>query len=194
MPWAPDYTDTGDLEEFSKVEEDPFIGDYGIAASRAVDDTCNRQFGKFDDPVTLEWPVNRAFRFDDGWLLEVDDIQDTTGLVVTVGGATLAAGTGYKLWPADAIAKGKPATALKFTTWPSGTITVAARFGWNAIPRPVVAAARLQVNRWHVRRESPYGVAGSPSEGSETRLSARLDPDVLAILARAKIIRARLPR
>jgi hypothetical protein len=77
---------------------------------------------------------------------------------------------------------------------PAGDVDVTARFGWNAVPAGVSGATWLQVNRWNARRESPYGVAGSPTEGSEVRLSAVLDPDVRAILSGAKLIRKPMPQ
>jgi hypothetical protein len=60
---------------------------------------------------------------------------------------------------------------------------VVAQWGWTAVPAQVIAAAKLQSNRWNKRRNSPLGVAGSPEQGSEIRLLARLDPDVATVLA-----------
>jgi hypothetical protein len=60
--------------------------------------------------------------------------------------------------------------------------TITVKWGWTAFPVPVVNAAKLQTARFVARRDSPYGIAGSPDQGSEMRLLARVDPDVAVIL------------
>lgn len=197
MPWAPDlYVDADELAEFVRVEQDnPYVGTYGTAAARAIDDVCNRQFGRLDVAGTFSYEPDRAALLDNGrWLVLVDDVPDIAGVTVTVDGSAVAAGVdGYQWWPRNEIAKGRPYTGITLADRPTGDVDVLARFGWLAIPAGAAAATWLQVNRWNVRRESPYGTAGSPSEGSEVRLSARLDPDVRAILS-GGLIRARMPR
>lgn len=197
MPWAPDlYVDEQALIDFVRVESDnPYVGTYGTAAARAIDDACNRQFGQLDTPGTFTYDALGAAQLDTGrWLLLVDDVPNTSGVVVTVDGDEVAAGVdGYQWWPRNELAKGRPYTGITLANRPTGDVDVLASFGWAAIPAGVTAASWLQVNRWNVRRESPYGTAGSPSEGSEVRLSARLDPDVRAILS-GGLIRARMPR
>lgn len=197
MPWAPDYETDEVLADFVRTEtDDPYIPGYGSAASRAVDEACNRQFGKMDAAATLTYDATSAAQLPNGrWLLLVDDLQDLTGVTVTVDGTAVAAGVdGYQWWERNAAAFGVPYIGITLRDRPRGDVDVFGKFGWTTTPPAVPAAVRLQVNRWHIRRESPYGTAGSPSEGSEIRLSARLDPDVRAILSGARIIRARMPR
>lgn len=196
MPWAPDYVAEEDLIDFVRANEgNPYVGTYGTAASRAVDDFCNRQFGQLAAAATFTYPTFGAGQLPDGrWLLHIDDVQDITGMTVTIDGATIAQGVdGYRLWPLNEIAQGRPATALLLADRPCGDAEVLAKFGWTATPASVTGAVWLQVNRWNIRRESPYGTAGAPSEGSEVRLSARLDPDVRTLLSGRGIIRARMP-
>lgn len=196
MTWAPDYADAADLADFVRTASDnPYVGTYGTAAARAVDDFCNRQFGQLDAPATFTYDACNAAPLDNGrWLLLIDDVQDITAATVTVDGAAVAAGAdGYQWWERNAVAKGLPYTGITLADRPSGDVDVFARFGWSAVPAAVPGAVWLQVNRWHIRRESPYGTAGSPSEGSEVRLSARLDPDVRAMLS-GRLVRARMPR
>jgi hypothetical protein len=50
------------------------------------------------------------------------------------------------------------------------------------VPSAVKLATRLQASRFMARRDSPYGVAGSPDAGSEIRLLSRVDPDVAVAL------------
>lgn len=196
--WAPDYVDAAAAAEYARLPaDDPYVAELATAAARAVDGFCNRQFGQLDAPGTFTYDGARAVydRRTGRWMLEVDDIMNTTGLAVTVNGTTVTAGaTGYQLWERNAVAKGYPHTHLLLAGQPDGDVDVLARFGWSAVPASVIAAVRFQVNRWAVRRESPYGTAGSPSEGSELKLSAVLDPDTRAILAGGRVVRKRMPR
>lgn len=197
MTWKPDYATGATLEDFVRANTgDPYVATYATAASRAVDGFCNRQFGQLAAAATFTYDATNAVRLNNGrYLLEIDDVQDLTGLTVTVNGTAVAAGaTGYLMHERDAIAKGYPHTAISLRDCPQGDVAVFAKFGWAAVPSSVVGATWLQVNRWHVRRESPYGTAGAPSEGSEVRLTAVLDPDVRAILAGAGVVRKRMPR
>lgn len=197
MTWAPDYVDADALADFVRTASDnPYVATYGTAAARAVDDYCNRQFGKLAAPALFTYDAHRAAPLHDGtWLLLVDDVQDITGAAVTVDGTAVAAGaTGYMWWERNAVAKGVPYTGLRLADKPAGEVGLTVAFGWNATPAAVTGAVWLQVNRWHIRRESPYGTAGSPSEGSEVRLSARLDPDVRAILSGGNLVRGRMPQ
>jgi hypothetical protein len=192
--WAPTYVDDADLETFVRTTTgDDYIPSYAVAASRAVDAYCGRQFGQLAAAATFTYAGHRAVQLQSGrWLLEIDDVQDTTGMTVTVDGTAV---DDFQLWHRNAAARGYPYTAITLATRPDVDVDVDvyARFGWNAVPAGVPAAVRLQVNRWHVRRESPFGTAGSPGEGSEIRLTAVLDPDVRAILSGGRRVRKRLP-
>lgn len=193
MPWAPDYVDAADLIDFVRTSADnPYVATYGTAAARAVDDFCNRQFGQLDAAATFTYDATTAAPLANGrWLLLVDDVQDVTGMTVTVDGTAV---TDYVMWERNEAAKGRPYTGITLASRPTGDVDVFARFGWSSVPAAVPGAVWLQVNRWNVRRESPYGTAGSPSEGSEVRLSARLDPDVRTMLAGGRLVRARMPQ
>lgn len=198
MPWAPDYVDEATLIDFVRANADnAYVGTYGTAASRAVDGACNRQFGQLDAAGTFTYQGWRAIQLRDGrWLLEVDDLQDITGLTVAVDGQAVTAGVdGYQLWPRNAIAMGGVVTAITLPADPGNVdVDVTGLFGWTAIPAGATAATWLQVNRWNIRRESPYGTAGAPADGSQVSLYASLDPDVRTILAASGLTRARMPR
>jgi hypothetical protein len=43
-------------------------------------------------------------------------------------------------------------------------------------------ATKIQAARLFIRRQSPFGIAGTPELGT-VRLSAKLDPDVQALIA-----------
>lgn len=181
MAWAPDYITAAAAADFVRTTEPSelaTIGTWVTAASRAIDKRCNRQFGQLAVAASFTYDLSPVYEPSTGlWFLEIDDVQDTTGMLV--GGVALAS-SGAALWPRNAVAKGKAYTHLTWETLPSwtGPLDVTARFGWTAVPAQVVAGVGLQVSRFVARRDSPYGIAGSSSEGAQLRLLARLDPDV----------------
>src|SRR5690606_31803660 len=94
------------------------------------------------------------------------------------------------LRPVNAVANGRPYEEL--VVHPSNEVQLSeleagvrvhAQFGWTAVPTAIKQACLLQASRLLARRDSPYGVAGSPEAGSEVRLLARVDPDVEVALA-----------
>lgn len=186
MPWQPDYITTDDLKAYlyvssADVADDVQLAVWCTAASRAVDAKANRQFGQLAGPAGRTYRRPAAYDVVSGlWLVEIDDVQDITGLTVD-GGAY--ATSGAVLLPDNAPADGKPYERLGFADAPAGPVVVVARWGWDAVPVQVTGAVKLQANRWNARRASPLGVAGSPDQGSELRLLSRLDPDVAPMLA-----------
>jgi hypothetical protein len=187
MAWEPDYVDVNALASYMRIEDD--VDDVELqvfvtAASRAIDQHCNRQFGKVaaveQRLYTPVWSDERQ-----RWVVDVDDFQTAAGMIVEVVGTGVALTTDYVKEPVNAPQKNRPWTRLAFsqasTVLPTGEeyeIAATVLWGWTAIPVPVTLAARLQGSRFAIRRDSPYGVAGSPDTGSEMRLQAELDPDV----------------
>lgn len=184
MPWKPDYLTAAELRTYLYVSDsldDVQLQTWVTAASRAIDRKCNRQFGQLAAPAGRAYRRPAVYDVVSGlWLLEIDDVQDITGM--TVGGVAYAS-SGAVLLPDNAPADGIPYERLGFTDAPDAPIAVTARWGWSAVPAQVPGAVKLQANRWNARRASPLGVAGSPDQGSEIRLLSRLDPDVATTLA-----------
>lgn len=181
MTWAPDYITSAELKAYKRINDtvdDAQIADAVTAASRAIDNATARQFGKLDTPAefvyTAEWDRRRC-----RYVVTIDDLATTTGVVVSVAGV---ATTDYTLEPRNAVAKGLVWTQLVFGAGVGSAlpddIGIVAPWGWPAVPTAVKQAAKLQGSRFLSRRDSPFGVAGSPSDGSELRLLAMLDPDV----------------
>lgn len=204
MTWAPDYATTAEVKSYLRItdaDDDVLLALWGTAASRAVDNYCGRQFGQV---ATSEDRVYEA-HFDSHigcWVVQVDDLFGST---ITVTGPDSQTITDVELGPINALAKGKVYERLLLTrpvsaalpggwwAWPYATtvpstrprvkVTVSsAQWGWSAVPSAVKAATLLQTARLAARRDSPYGVAGSPTEGSEIRLLATLDPDLKTAL------------
>lgn len=190
MAWEPDYITVEEAKASLRIGDDADdveIATWVTTASRTIDAHCNRQFGQLDAATAFTYTETPVYSVHLGmWFLAIDDVQDVTGLLID--GVALA-DTGAALWPRNAAAKGRVYTSLVWpsSTWwspPTDAIVVTARFGWAAVPTAVQGACKLQVSRFHARRDAPYGVAGSNTDGgSELRLLARVDPDVAVALA-----------
>lgn len=190
MAWKPDYVTLAEAKAFLRVTDtvdDVEIGLWITAASRAVDLVCNRQFGLESTPIARTYQRPPAYNPISGmWELEIDDLMTSTGLLV--GGVAFVS-SGCTLLDMNAAADQVPYQRIGYTYSPmtsspgySTSNVITAQWGWTAVPSAVKAAVRLQLNRWNARRDSPYGVAGSPDQGSEMRLLSRLDPDVSTTL------------
>lgn len=195
MAWEPDYVEVSDLAEYvgiSDSDDDAQLGPAISAASRAVDRHCRRQFGLVAGPearyYTPRWDSLRA-----RWVVDIDDLMTTTGLSVAAdlddSGDYATDLDAYALKPVNALVTGRPWTCLVVlpasASQPVGaedSVEVTARFGWSAVPVAVEEACRLQASRVFKRRDAPFGIAGSPGSGSEMRLLAKVDPDVVVAL------------
>jgi hypothetical protein len=199
VTWAPDYATVGEVKQYLRIldtDDDVLLALWVTAASRAVDRHCGRQFGQ---TATSE-PRTYEAHFDSHigcWVVQVDDLYGST---ITVTGPDSQAITEYEFGPVNALAKGRvyerllltrPVSAASSGWWgwpyaavaqsnqPRVKVTVSsAQWGWSTVPTPVKAATLLQTARLAARRDSPFGIAGSPSDGSEIRLLAALDPDL----------------
>lgn len=186
MAWAPNYADAADdFGSYVDIDdlEDAAEAELAVAAaSRGIDAHCHRQFGKVDEPEERFYPA--AYRC--GWVIDIDDLMTTDGLVVTVDGTVV---TNYVLKPRNSPQKDRPWTRLHFTdeseAVPSAVgeeVSAVAPWGWSAIPPTVKNATLLQTARFFKRRQAPFGVAGSAEFGSELRLLSKIDPDVAVML------------
>lgn len=183
MAWRPDYITLDELKNLVDVEDtvdDVFLALIPSAASDAVNRCCGRQFGIVDAPEARTYEVT----YSSGtrkWRARIDDLRTTAGLVLPDG-----VGTGYRLGPRNAVQEGKAWTWIELDADPTGDVrgefTMTALWGWEAVPSAVKMATMLQANRWSSRKDSPFGIAGSPDQGSELRLLKQVDPDVAVSL------------
>jgi hypothetical protein len=191
MSWEPNYSTTSDLAEFVRIGDSADDAQLSLAistASRAIDRACDRQFGQLPTAAarfyTARWDCLEL-----RWFVDVDDLMTTVDLAVaadTVGdGDYDTVLTGIVTHPINAAADQRPWTRLvvrpSMANQPAGIadgVRVTARWGWDQVPPAIEQATLLQASRLLARRDSPFGVAGSPETGSEVRLLARLDPDV----------------
>lgn len=212
MAWAPDYCDEDELTEFAhaSAEDSAWVNLARSTASRAVDGTCHRQFGRVEAPEPRLYSA-RWSRSNCGWLVETADLMDLTGLIIvfdTLGDRSYSTtvDTAKVDWlPWEAADEGRPWERMLLRTAAGsfderrGGFRVTASWGWAPIvdpdvavhdwPNPITQAALMQGSRLIMRRDSPYGIAGSPEAGSEKRLLARVDPDVQVALQNGNYIR-----
>lgn len=187
MAWAPDYIDAAEFADYVRDDVGDTVDDAVMAlaitsAARAIDSACNRQFGVADAPVERLYTAQP--NHDRGvWVIVVDDIQTTTGLVILCDGDEI---TDYRMDPPNAVADGMAWTRIVVSAasavQPTGAdmeIAATGLWGWSlGVPSSVSQANHLQANRFVNRRDAWAGVAGSPDAGSEIRLLKQLDPDV----------------
>lgn len=191
------YTDLATLKSYlgiSVATYDAMLTQVLNSASRAIDNYCGRRF--WIDPAV----VPRTFIANGSSLLEIPDgIGDTTGLVIKTDSAadgtfaTTWAATDYLLLPVSApyaSPEAEPWTQIQATgsyTFLPGTSTrparvqITAKWGWPAIPNPVVQALLIKASRLFHRKDSPQGVAGFGDFGP-VRLSRSEDGDVVNLL------------
>lgn len=185
-----------ELEEFKSTAElsqesfaDGDIATAIVAASRAVDLTCNRRFWK--DPSA----VDRYFTPTSARLCRIDDLADFTSLALDLDGdgtyetTTWVENTDYVFQPLNAETDGWPRTRIalhprnhtSLVAYPR-SVKVNGKFGWDAVPYPVVQATTIIASKLVKRsREAPFGVVALGLDGAAVRIS-RIDPDVNALL------------
>lgn len=197
MAWQPVYATKSQLKTKMRIPDadtqDDTELDFALAAaSRAIDHATNRQFGSVSPVEARQFTA----RWDRTWcryVIDVDDIYSATGLLVAfddnddqVYDKSI---TNFRLAPVNEDNKSRPWTQIIVNTASTvqptkarDAVQVTALWGWTAVPETIKAAALLQAERFFYRREAPFGVAGSPTVGSEIRLLSQVDPDVAVMI------------
>jgi len=172
------------------------------AAARAIDNECGRTFR-----LATGTPTARLFTagistgptggLGTRYAVDVDDFFSIAAMTVTFDasgdGDYTTATTAYRTLPVYSGAMRMPFRSLVFDRgvvpplWQDG-VSVLADWGWDTYPPNVVTANLIQASRFLKRRDSPYGVAGSPEMGNELRLLSKLDPDVEMLLRPFKLV------
>lgn len=188
MAWAPDYCTVPELAAYRRIEDSDDDAELQLAvtaASRAIDRATDRQFGKTDSTETRTFEARWSRRLG-LYVVDVDDIMTATGLVVTVSSSAV---TAYRKYPLNADKQGRPWEQIALgsatpDTLGSGppTVDITATFGWSAVPATIKNACLLEASRFFADKNAPFGVAGSPDQGNELRLLAKVHPDVEVML------------
>jgi hypothetical protein len=186
------YTTLADVRNALQIEDsidDNDIQAAILAASRMIDDYCQRSFYQ---EGTLLNPVVKYYTPTSPWYLEIDDLIEP----VEVRSRANQSGPFTTIWnldtdlmyePINNPEKGLPITRLLAVTryvfpyfFPQ-TVRISGVWGFKEIPYEVELACKIQAARLFVRKQSPFGIAGSVELGT-VRLNSRLDPDVEMLL------------
>lgn len=182
-----DFKQTAELTGTSFADID--IRGAILAASRAIDQACNRRF--YPDSDASQVRYYSPHRADHVY---VHDLITLTSLKTDDGDdgtfeETLTS-TQYVLEPLNASADGRPYDAIRlrptsteqFTTAYPKSVEVTGKFGWSAAPAPVIEATRILAAQLLKRkRDAPFGVVGSSFEGGAVYI-ARSDPHLQVLL------------
>jgi hypothetical protein len=170
------------------IQDDTSLEAAIMAASRMVDDYTGRFFYK--DGTTAA-PVTRYYTAQDFYTTNIDDAYYISEIATDDNFdqtySTVFATSDYMVEPVNNPRRGWPWTrllAIGAYIFPYNlpqSVRVKAVWGWSAIPNEVQMATKIQASRLFVRRQSPFGIAGSPEIGT-VRLGSRLDPDVEVLL------------
>ena len=186
------YTTLSDVKNGLQIEDitdDTAIEAAILAASRMIDDYCQRAFYQ---EGTLAAPVTKYYTPVSPWYLEIDDLIQPTEIASRAN----QSGPFSTIWNLDTDIMyepinnpeiGRPVTrllAVRTYVWPyffPQTVKITGVWGYSSIPYEVELACKIQAARLFVRKQSPFGIAGSVELGT-VRLNSRLDPDVEMLL------------
>lgn len=185
------YCTLSDLKTSLNIEDgmDDIALEMSItAASRMIDDYTGRFFYK---DGTTQAPVTRYYTAHDWWTTNTDDFISISEIATDDNFdqtySTVWAADDFMVEPVNNPRRGWPYTrllAIGSYIFPYNlpqSVRVKAVWGWSAVPAEIEMATRLQAARLFVRRQSPFGIAGTPELGT-VRLGSRLDPDVEVLL------------
>jgi len=158
------------------------------AASRMIDDYTGRFF--YADGTT-QAPVYRYYTPEDAYILPVDDFvsiaeiatddnfnQTYQSVWTTADFLTEPVNNPRRGWPYSRILA---VGSYVFPYFLPQAVRVRGVWGYLAVPSEINMATLIQASRLFVRRQSPFGIAGTPDLGT-VRLAAKLDADVEALV------------
>jgi hypothetical protein len=140
------------------------------SASREIDTFCGRRF--YADTAATA----RRFRLRDACTAVIDDVWDTTGLIVAtddgsgIYATTLVLDTDFILEPLEGVVDGSsgwPYWQIRllggrrfysYTNRPP--LRVTAKWGWSKIPRPVTQACLIMAQANYKLKDVAFGAAG----------------------------------
>lgn len=164
--------------------DDTAAGEAVLAGSRAIEEACGRQFNVGSSATArLFYPGSVTFA-------EVPDISSTTGLVIqtdTAGDGTYATtwiAADYQLEPLDGWSgpeSGWPYTGIRavstqrFIVAPSPStrapLKVTAKWGWAAVPAPVLSASYLMSADYLALKDARFGLSAGYGDWGPWRVS-----------------------
>jgi hypothetical protein len=161
------------------------------AATAQIQAECGRTF------IADVSASPRVFVAGSALVCEIDDIATTSGLIVKTDDdnngtfETTWLATDYQLEPLNARLSGQvwPYTqlrAIEARYWPrwrgQALVQITARWGWPAVPKPVLQAAQIQAVSIFKSADAPLGVAGFGDIGV-VRLRQAMHPVASSLLS-----------
>ena len=170
------------------IQDDTALEAAILTASRMIDDYTGRFF--YRDGTTAA-PVTRYYTPDSWYITNLDDFVSLNQIALDDDFdqtyTTILATSDYLIDPVNNARRGWPynrITAIDRYIFPYAypqSVRVQAVWGWPSVPAEISMATKLQASRLFIRRQSPFGIAGTPEIGT-VRLTSRLDPDVEALI------------
>ncbi len=170
------------------IQDDAGLEAAILTASRMIDDYTGRFF--YRDGTTAA-PVTRYYTPDSWYITNLDDFVSLNQIALDDDFdqtyTTILAASDYLIEPINNARRGWPYTrivAIDRYIFPYAypqSVRVQAVWGWPSIPAEIAMATKIQASRLFIRRQSPFGIAGTPELGT-VRLTSRLDPDVEALI------------
>ena len=170
------------------IQDDTALEAAILTASRMIDDYTGRFF--YRDGTTAA-PVTRYYTPDSWYITNLDDFVSLNQIALDDDFdqtyTTVLAASDYLIDPVNNARRGWPynrITAIDRYIFPYAypqSVRVQAVWGWPSVPAEISMATKLQASRLFIRRQSPFGIAGTPEIGT-VRLTSRLDPDVEALI------------
>jgi hypothetical protein len=169
------------------------------AASRHIDDMCNRRFYA-DSTATA-----RIYYPRDCYRVDVDDLWTTTGLVVKLDDGTntfptTVAAADYQLEPLNGVvsgASGWPYDRIRLIVanvgWPSywnrrASVQVTAKWGWAAVPAPVRDACLVESAELFRTKDAPFGIRTGDFGAIRVRPNPKVDELITAYKRNAVLV------
>jgi len=187
--------DVKDALRITDSVDDALIENSINAASRMIDQYCNRYF------YSTSAGEVRYFKANDAFNCWIDDCQTITEVRTAQSNPItynqIWASTDYQTIPANTYANGayQPITGLIavynyfFPTWQeSNLVQVTGTWGWPTCPQPIKFATIIQASRLFKRLESPLGVAGVSDIGIIS-VGASVDGDVAQLCNPFRLLR-----
>ncbi len=170
------------------IQDDTALEAAILTASRMIDDYTGRFF--YRDGTTAA-PITRYYTPDSWYITNLDDFVSLNQIALDDDFdqtyTTILAASDYLIDPVNNARRGWPytrITAIDRYIFPYAypqSVRVQAVWGWPSVPAEIAMATKLQASRLFIRRQSPFGIAGTPEIGT-VRLTSRLDPDVEALI------------
>ncbi len=160
------------------------------AASRGVDGICDRWFWLDTVDVTRYYTPSSP-----SLLLPIDDLVSVTTLKTDTTGdqtfaTTLTRNSDYFLEPLNAAVENpaRPYTVARLNPygqyWPPWirSVQIVGKFGWPAVPAPVVRATSLLSAILHKRKDAVFGFAVAGVDTETAMRIAQTDPTIRGLL------------